>query len=299
MTAPGLAGQTAGAHGTAGPSDTGVYLYGVARGLDPAALGDTTGVAGAPVRGVAAAGLTALVSTVRLAEYGEAALRANLEDLEWLEATARAHHDVVDRAAHAAPTAPVRIATIYRDDARVAEVLTDEGGRFTEVLDLIAGRSEWGVKAYADPALLRGDTGQDATDPGGGLAPGAEPPTGPAPAHTPGDASPGGVGTAYLRRRQQERRRRADAGRRVGEQADAVHAELADHAVASRHHPPQDPRLSGRDGTQILNVAYLLDEEQVEGFLAVTRAAAEKLAGIEVEVTGPWPPYSFIEPGEV
>ncbi|MFD0534212.1 GvpL/GvpF family gas vesicle protein [Actinomadura luteofluorescens] len=138
MTAPGLAEPDRGAHGTAGPSDTGVYLYGVARGLDPAALGDTTGVAGAPVRGVAAAGLTALVSTVRLAEYGEAALRANLEDLEWLEATARAHHDVVDRAAHAAPTAPVRIATIYRDDARVAEVLTDEGGRFTEVLDLIA-----------------------------------------------------------------------------------------------------------------------------------------------------------------
>lgn len=64
MTAPGLAGQAAGAHGTAGPSDTGVYLYGVARGLDPAALGDTTGVAGAPVRGVAAAGLTDRKSVV-------------------------------------------------------------------------------------------------------------------------------------------------------------------------------------------------------------------------------------------
>ncbi|NEA25057.1 GvpL/GvpF family gas vesicle protein, partial [Actinomadura bangladeshensis] len=89
--------------------------------------------------------------------------------------------------------------------------------------------------------------------------------------------------------------RRADAGRRVSEQAAAVHAELADHAVASRHHPPQDPRLSGRPGTQILNAAYLLDEEQVEGFLAVTRAAGERLAGIEVEVTGPWPPYSFID----
>jgi hypothetical protein len=292
MTAPGFAGETAGAHGTADPARTGVYLYGVARGLDPAAMGDTAGVAGAPVRGVVAAGLTALVSTVRLAEYGEAALRANLEDLEWLEATARAHHDVVDRAAHAAPTAPVRIATIYRDDARVAEVLSDEGGRFTEVLDLITGRSEWGVKAYADPELLRGDAEQDGPGAGEGPAPGAEPP-----AEDPAGGSSGGVGTAYLRRRQQERRRRADAGRRVGEQADAVHAELADHAVASRHHPPQDPRLSGRSGTQILNVAYLLDEEQVEGFLAVTRAAAEKLAGIEVEVTGPWPPYSFIEPG--
>lgn len=281
---------------------TGVYLYGVARGLNPAALGRARGVAGAPVRGVLAGGLTALVSTVALAEYGEAALRANLEDLAWLEATARAHHDVVDQAARAAPTAPVRIATIYRDDARVAEVLAAQGDRFTGILDLISGRSEWGVKAYAAPEVMRGDTPATAdtaggTDPGGGLAPRAEPLTGPKPATPSGSSgSPGGgVGTAYLRRRQEERRRRANAGRRVSEQAGAVHAELADHAVASRHHPPQDPRLSGRPGAQILNAAYLLDEEQVEGFLAVTRAAGERLAGIEVEVTGPWPPYSFID----
>ncbi|NVI91592.1 GvpL/GvpF family gas vesicle protein, partial [Actinomadura sp. BRA 177] len=183
---------------------TAVYLYGVARGLDPADLGGAPGVAGAPVRGVAAGGLTALVSTVALADYGEAALRANLEDLAWLEATARAHHDVVDRAAHAAPTAPVRIATIYRDDARVAEVLSAQGARFTEILDLISGRSEWGVKAYAAPETLRGETGAGGdTDPGGGLAPRAEPLTGPQP------APEGGVGTAYLRRRQEERRRYA------------------------------------------------------------------------------------------
>lgn len=276
--------------GTRFAGDTAVYLYGVARGLDPAALHDAAGVAGTPVRGVVAGELTALVSTVALADYGEAALRANLEDLGWLEATARAHHDVVDRAAHTAPTAPARIATIYRDDARVAEVLAAQGERFTRVLDLISGRSEWGVKAYADPAAPHGD----ASDPGGGLAPSAEPPTGPQPG-SPSGGSPDGAGTAYLRRRQQERRRRADAGRRVREQIDAVHTELAGHAVASRHHPPQDPRLSGRPGTQILNIAYLLDEEQTEGFLAVTRAAQEQLAGIEVEVTGPWPPYSFID----
>ncbi|MFG2089483.1 GvpL/GvpF family gas vesicle protein [Spirillospora sp. NPDC048824] len=283
--------------GTPFTGDTAVYLYGVARDLNPAALGDAAGVAGAPVRGVVAGGLTALVSTVRLEEYGEAALRANLEDLAWLEATARAHHDVVDRAAHAAPTAPVRIATLYRDDTRVAEVLTTQGERFDAALDRIAGRSEWGVKAYADPGTLRGDApagGPAPADPGGGLAPSAEPLTGPRP-DAPSGGSSGGVGTAYLRRRQDERRRRADAARRTGEQADGVHAELADHAVAFRHHPPQDPGLSGRRGTQILNVAYLLDEEQVEGFLAVTRAAAERMAGIEVEVTGPWPPYSFID----
>ncbi|TDD21452.1 GvpL/GvpF family gas vesicle protein [Actinomadura sp. KC06] len=282
---------------TAGPfaaDGTAVYLYGVARGLDPGALRGAAGVAGAPVRGVVEGGLTALVSTVRLEEYGEAALRANLEDLAWLEATARAHHAVVDRAAHAAPTAPVRIATIYRDDARVAEVLAAQSARFGEVLDGIAGRSEWGVKAYAAPGIPdHGDGGL--TDPGGGLAPRAEPLTGPNPGAGSDPGGGGGVGTAYLQRRQRERRRREDAGRRAAQRAADVHAALADHAVASRHHPPQDPRLSGRPGAQILNVAYLLDEERVEGFLAVARTAADRLPGVEVEVTGPWPPYSFID----
>ncbi|MUN36880.1 GvpL/GvpF family gas vesicle protein [Actinomadura litoris] len=245
---------------------TAVYLYGVARDLDPAAL-PGTGVAGAPVRGVPAAGLTALVSTVRLEEYGEAALRANLEDLAWLEATARTHHAVVERAARAAPTAPVRIATIYSDDDRVAEVLTSEGGRFAEILDRVAGRTEWGVKAYAAPAPAVQD------------APPAEPSS----------------GTAYLRGRQREQRRRADAGRRSAELAGELHAELADGAVASRHHPAQDARLSGRTDVQVLNAAYLLDDDRVEEFLAAAQRAQDRLAGIELEVTGPWPPYSFIE----
>ncbi|QXJ19745.1 GvpL/GvpF family gas vesicle protein [Actinomadura graeca] len=266
---------------------TAVYLYGVARDLDPAALGGTPGVSGAAVRGVVAGGLTALVSTVRLDDYGEAALRANLEDLAWLEETARAHHEVVDRAAHAAPTAPVRIATLYRDDARVAEILADQRERFGEVLDGIAGRSEWGVKVYASPPEPAEPAG---SDPGGGLEPRAEPLTGSRP------PKPGaGAGTAYLRRRQDERRRREDAGRRMAERASALHAELAEHAIASRHHPPQDPRLSGRAGTQIMNAAYLLDDEREAGFLAAARAAAGHLEGVELEVTGPWPPYSFID----
>ncbi|WP_174567468.1 GvpL/GvpF family gas vesicle protein, partial [Actinomadura kijaniata] len=120
------------------PSGTGtgsaVYLYGVARGLDPKVLEGVTGVGGAPVRPVRAGELTALVSTVDQGEFGEEALRVNLEDLTFLEATARAHHQVVDLAAHAAPTAPVRIATLYRDDARIVEVLTRGRQQFTQVL---------------------------------------------------------------------------------------------------------------------------------------------------------------------
>ncbi|MFI6519022.1 GvpL/GvpF family gas vesicle protein [Spirillospora sp. NPDC050679] len=274
---------TVGAHGGASaPSPwqgEAVYLYGVARGLDPAAVAQVSGVGGAPVRLLAAGDLSAVVSTVELADFGEEALRVNLEDLAFLEATARAHHEVVDRAAHAAPTAPVRIATIYRDDERVREILTRQHEQFTRVLDRVAGRSEWGVKAYAYAEAYE-------------AAPQDDPGTG-------SEARPaGGAGTAYLQRRQQQRRQHQSAARHISEQAQAIHAELSDHAVAVRQHPAQDPRLSGHEGTQILNVAYLLDDEQVEGFAEAVRAIDARSAGIGVEVTGPWPPYSFIDTAE-
>lgn len=254
-----------------------VYLYAIARGLDRTGLGEVAGIAGAPVRTVAAGDLTALVSTVRLADYGEEGLRANLEDLTFLEATARAHHHVVDLAARAAPTVPVRIATIYRDDGRVARILRDEHRQFSRILDRVTGRSEWGVKAYAG-------------EPAGEPAEPAEDEEEPAPA-----AGGKGAGTAYLMRRRAQRDRRRDGERRLVAQAQAIHAELADHAVASRRHRPQDPKLSGHPGTPILNMAYLLDDEQVAGFREVTRSIDERLPGVTVEVTGPWPPYSFID----
>ncbi len=284
----GTRGATRPATGTAarpaaGDGGTAVYLYGVARDLDPAALDGATGVAGAPVRGVVAGDLTALVSTVstvKTDEYGEAALRSGPADRAWAQATAQAHHDVVDRAARTAPTAPVRVATLYRDDARVAEILNAHGARFAAILDRITGRSEWNVAAYASPETLHGGP----ENPGGGLEPRAEPPTGPQP------ATGHGLGKARLRRP------RADAGHRVGHRADALHAALDDHAAASRHRPRRDP--GPRGAAQILNAAYLLDEEQVPSFLAVTRAAGERLDGIDIEVTGPRPPYSFVDPAD-
>lgn len=270
------------------PSGTAVYLYGVARGLDLAALGETAGVAGTPVRGIAAGDLTALVSTVRMEEYGEEALRANLENLAWLEATARAHHDVVDRAARAAPTAPVRIATVYRDDDRVSQVLRQERERFGTLMDRITGRSEWGVKAYAYPD-------ESGSRDLGGNGPAA---TVSATGSTADAGAESGVGTAYLRRRQEQRRRREDVARQVTEQAKAIQTALQGRAVAVRQHPPQDPTLSGHSGTVILNMAYLLDDDQVNDFLELVDSIDRRTPGIGVEVTGPWPPYSFIDAEE-
>ena len=71
--------------------DTGVWAYAITEDEHLAGpdgelvdLSWLTGVGEAKVRATASCGLTVLVSDVSLAEYGAAALRANLEDVDWL-----------------------------------------------------------------------------------------------------------------------------------------------------------------------------------------------------------------------
>ncbi|MDT3400293.1 GvpL/GvpF family gas vesicle protein, partial [Streptomyces sp. B1866] len=133
------------------------YSYAVTRADDGLAeeLGRVRGVAGAPVRVVgpeAGPGLAVAVSPVPERDFDERALKARLEDLEWLEAVARAHHAVVEAIFARAVVLPLRLATIHRDDERVRAMLREREAEFGALLDRLAGHVEWGVKVYALPA---------------------------------------------------------------------------------------------------------------------------------------------------
>lgn len=108
--------------------ETGVWLYAVTRGRIPPRLTELRGVGGEPVRTVDADDLLAVVSSVSLDEFGEVALKRNLEDLDWLAATARAHDAVVNSVARTAPAVPFRLATLYLGDERVRGLLAGHGG---------------------------------------------------------------------------------------------------------------------------------------------------------------------------
>ncbi|MEU9889164.1 GvpL/GvpF family gas vesicle protein [Sphaerisporangium sp. NPDC051011] len=249
-------------------ADSATYLYAITREKDrarPERLAGLAGVAGAPVRAVAHAGLVAYVSTVPLAEFGEEPLRRWLEDLDWVGETARAHHRVVEAIAMDAATAPVRLVTVYSGEAQVRAMLERRHDDFAKVLKQVAGRHEWGVKVYANPAS---PAGAQAAEPSGA-----------------------GPGTAYLRRRRDSLRSRDEAWREAAERAEHIHEALADVAAAARRHRPQDPQLSGREDWMLLNGAYLVDEDRRGEFAAAVEGLREP--GIDVEVTGPWAPYSF------
>ncbi|APE19856.1 MULTISPECIES: GvpL/GvpF family gas vesicle protein [Streptomyces] len=255
------------------------YVYGVGRddGSLAGVVGTASGVDGHGVRLVAAGGLVALVSAVPEAAFDEAALQRRLEDLDLLEELARAHHAVVDAAFARAVVLPFRLATVYRDEDRVAEVLGGHRERFTELLGWLDGHVELGVKVHADPESAASLAGTAPQEPGG-AAPAA------------------GSGRAYLRQRMQRRRGTEDLYRAAGAVADEAAGVARQLARAAVVHRAQQGGLSGRQGVNIANHAYLVSADGEARFREEVEAVARSVPGVRVEVTGPWAPYSFAAP---
>lgn len=125
------------------------WLYGVTLGGDAPAV---PGVDDHPVRVVREGELSALVSSVPLSRFDADVLRRELEDLDRVEALARAH----DRVVEAAPDVlPARLCTLYESPEAVAGMLRAEHEGLRSALERLAGKVELGVKAYARPEEQR------------------------------------------------------------------------------------------------------------------------------------------------
>jgi glycosyltransferase involved in cell wall biosynthesis len=251
---------------------TGWYVYGVVpAGVDPALFAATPGVDVGRVALVTSGGLAAIVSTVSLDDFDEEPLRRNLELPAWLEEKARAHDRVLGGAIGTAPLVPLRFGTVYRDEESVRRMLAERGDELVSSLDRLQGRIELGVKAFLEEAEARHD-----------------------------DSGSASTGREYLLRKQQARRSVADTGAIVRERTQLVHERLASISDDARANPPQPAELSGRRETMLLNAAYLVPEKSQGRFAEAFEALRHEVGGhgIELVLTGPWPPYNFVEHGD-
>ncbi|WEV23944.1 GvpL/GvpF family gas vesicle protein [Streptomyces sp. 71268] len=256
-----------------GPETGPCYAFAIGRHTPElaAAAAGVSGLDGADVRAVWADGLGALVCAVAPDAFSEAGLRAQLEDLERLTVIARSHHEVVAAASAVTTVLPLRLGTVYQDASRVAQMLREHGTALRESLDRLTGHAEWGVKVYAEP-----DAGP------------SPPPAADGSADTPG--------RAYLQRRRAAREARRAADRTAREVVARVRATAAEWAVDRVAHRPQQGELATSRGENLVNDAYLVAAEHVDAFQDAVRHAAAGAAGVRVELTGPWAPYSFATP---
>ncbi|MET7298848.1 GvpL/GvpF family gas vesicle protein [Embleya sp. NPDC005575] len=257
------------------------WVYAILPGSTAAVSADVVGVAGEPPHVVRAGSLAAIVGSVPAGEFSEDILQERLGDLSWLESSVRAHHRVVEAAAHTGTVLPLRFATIYRDDERVREMLGRRETAFTTALSRLSDRAEWGVKAYADPEVLA-------------AAPDERSPEADTAAPDERSPEPDSPGTTYLLHKRARQRQRENAGDRAAAYAERIHATLAAYAAHAVLHPPQDAGLARYQGWMVLNASYLTDDARAGEFASTVANLDGRFPGIRLELSGPWPAYSFV-----
>jgi hypothetical protein len=217
--------------------------------------------------------LAVLVSEVPLSEYGDERLREHLNDIDWVERTARAHEAVLDRALTECTIVPLRLCTLFRDSDGVRAMLRVERPTLLTGLETLSGRAEWGLKLFVDPSRLElsASEPEDATD-----------------------------GVGYLARKQRERDARSAASDAASRYAAAAHERLAGVADAARVNPVQRPEAHGHPGDMVLNAVYLVRLEREAEVLRLVEELKNDWAadGVDLELTGPWPGYNFVGEAE-
>jgi hypothetical protein len=246
----------------------GWYLYGIV-------AADTEAPAKAPsvdpeneVVSLAEGPVAALASRVSLVEFDEETLPQRLADAEWLEEKIRAHEQVLEAALASTTVVPCRFCTVYRSEEDLRAFLAEHADDLRDALARLEGRVELGVKALVDPARFTAELEQA--------------------------ASQATSGRAYLEARREEQRLGAELVRFQGELAGNLHERLLGAAEDGVTLDLQSREVSGRDEEMLFNGAYLVgDREQFEEELAQAALEARE-HGVELEVTGPWPPYNFV-----
>ena len=245
-----------------------IHAYGVVRTDDAFDVPDT-GIGGAGVALLDAGPVSGVFSILPRAAYGESAWREHAEDPAWLARVATEHQRVLGDLVRDTDVLPLRLPAMYRDEVHLHRMLEAETPLFTAVLESLHDHLEWSVHLYL--------VGQPD-------APAAERPA---------------SGHDYLRQKSEAVARRTSARATREQLVQDAYASLADLSRQSVANQPQDSALSGRHEPMLLNSAHLVCRRHEQLFFAAVEEVAARVApaGISVEVTGPWPPYNFVELG--
>jgi Gas vesicle synthesis protein GvpL/GvpF len=222
--------------------------------------------------------LAGVVSRVSLQEFDETTLPERLGDAAWLEQKIRAHEQVLDRVLDEASVVPCRFCTVYRSEAELRRFLAEREKALQAALDRVQGQVEVGVKAFVDRD--RFSTGQATRNEKVRTL--------------QTQASAAESGRAYLERRRLDQLIASELERFRSQASREIHSRLQAVSVDGLLLGLQAAEVSGRD-EMLFHGAYLVGARE-GAFEAALGTLAEDYrdAGVDFELTGPWPPYNFV-----
>jgi hypothetical protein len=233
-----------------------------------------------PIELVEHGGMAAVVSAVPLDQYGEGQFEQRLQDPAWTANKVMRHQAVAEYFSRDHAIIPLRFGVMYSSHEKVHTLLESRADSLARGLSRIEGCEEWALNIHVDKSVLTGKL----------------PTLSPTLADLKARADKASQGQAYLLQKQADRLQVAELRNYLKESVDGIAKELGPRTEGLKRIPvseteaKQEPAVAGK-------LVYLVKKSKLRSF----KTAAEKLAskhnksGITMELTGPWPPYNFVE----
>ncbi|MFA4844540.1 MAG: GvpL/GvpF family gas vesicle protein [Candidatus Margulisiibacteriota bacterium] len=224
--------------------------------------------------------IAAVVEKTTIDDFQEEAFKLKVEkDPKWLEEKVMHHNNIISRLAEKTAVVPIKFGTIFKTAKSLEAMLEKNYQGFLEIILNLDGKEEWGVKVYCDANKLKEElarSNQHIKDIDLAIKDKSE-------------------GAAYFLKRKRASLIFEESEKKMNEDAAAIHEELVKFADKNCLNKLQPKELTIKEAETILNGAYLIPKKKVSEFksrvsdLQKTYAAS----GLELEISGPWPAYSF------
>lgn len=223
--------------------------------------------------------VTAVIGRVPIEEFIGAEAESRMQDLAWVGPRACRHEDVIEEIIHHSPVLPARFGTIFSSPEALEKYLKENYPVISKFLDYVDDKEEWGVRGlmarekvkenHFPNLLIEQERSLSSLPPG--------------------------------RRYFQEKRLQMDLEKKVNLWLEEVLGKVRDHlsdlATDYVERKVLSRTATGLEKDMIANWAFLVPQKAFGTFQA--RIAAYNFeydpGGLVFELSGPWPPYSFLQ----
>lgn len=253
-----------------------IYVYCLSN--SPSELGDKLKSAG--LKSLAVEEFYAIVKYVPESEYSEDNFKRNLSDMTWLETNAREHVDVISMLMEQNTMIPFKFGTIFLTEESLRKFIADYSNSLTENFQHIKNMEEWSVKIYCNRKALCEKIDELSEDA----------------AALEKQIMESSLGKAYLLKKKKTDLIENEMDRLCKEYGQNYFNEFENLSESTSLNNLLPKDFTGREDMMILNAVFLVHTKKVTDFNNTKDKLIEKYGnfGFKIEITGPWPPFSFI-----
>ncbi len=224
--------------------------------------------------------LYAIGKTVRSSEYSQENLKKGFSDLPWIETQTREHVQVICEVMKHCVVLPCKFATVFTSVENMENFVREYAPSLKENLRCVADKEEWSVKIYCDRDKLNEKIGEISEKVNSFEQ----------------EIIKSKPGKAFLLKRKKAELLETEAElilQNYGRQCFSQFQDISEQIKLNTLLPRE---ATERTYDMIFNAAFLIHKQRIETMLNLAEhlQTSYRNVGMFLDVTGPWPPFSFI-----